>query len=231
MIEILVAPRERISDRLYIDLLNGILAGDFPHGNNLPTETRLARDYGISRTIVRVGLAKLKKEGFVFSRQGSGTVVADRAKGQYKSYCSVETLKDLEKCFECRIVIEPEIAGIVSRLRTEKDIDYFKIHLKTIENIVNADGVHTSEDTSFHLRLASLSGNNFFESIMVSLRPYILFGMNIIKTLPRDIRENHVRLSLQEHRKIIEALIESDSKSAKSAMYEHLNSSRQRIFL
>ncbi len=226
-----VKRRERISDRLYSDLLNGILSGDFPTRSNLPTEVSLAFDYGISRTTVRVALNQLKNEGFVQSRQGSGTVVADIAQRKIESSSSTESLTDLEKCFECRIIFEPEIAGIAAKLRTETDIVYFRDHLNALEGLLKSKGVHTSEDTNFHLHLASLSGNNFLESIMNSLRPYILFGMNMIKMRPKDARELHVQESLQEHRRIVEALIDGDSEKAKSSMFQHLESSRQRIFL
>jgi len=223
--------RERISDRLYNDLLNGILTGDFPPRSNLPTEARMALDYGISRTTVRVALNQLKNEGFVQSRQGSGTVVADIARGKIGSMSSIGNSTDLENCFECRIIFEPEIAGIVAKLRSEKDIAYLQNHLVSFERLLKSKDVHTSEDTNFHLHLASLTGNNFLESIMNSLRPYILFGMNMIKMIPKDARIIHGQKSLHEHKLIVEAVIDGDSERAKNTMLQHLESSRRRVFL
>lgn len=225
-----VKRREKISDRLYSDLLNGILSGDFPPRSNLPTEASMACDYGISRTTVRVALNQLKKEGFVLSRQGSGTVVADMTQGKMDRLSSDVQPTDLEKCFECRIIFEPEIAAIAAKNRVGSDIEYFENHLRKLDLLKQSKSFHTSEDTNFHVYLASLSRNSFLESIMVSLRPYVLFGMNMIKKLPSDAREIHVQSSLLEHRNIVDALINGDSEKARKSMYLHLNSSRQRIF-
>jgi len=221
---------ERISERLYSDLLNSILIGDYPAHGKLPTEMILARDYGISRTTVRVALTQLKKEGFIVSRQGAGTVVSDFENGKAVPFASNENLIDLEKCFECRLLFEPEIVAIVSKRCTPEDEAYFQNHLKSLKQLVESNGLYTSEDTGFHLSLASLSGNKFFESIMTFLRPHILFGMNVIKTIPKNARENHAHQSLKEHTKIVEALIEHDAEKARQAMYYHLEKSRCRIF-
>ncbi len=221
---------ERISDQLYSDLLNSILVGEFSEHGKLPTETVLARDYGISRTTVRVALTRLKKEGFVSSRQGSGTVVGYLQNASALPFTSDEHLIDLEKCFECRIVLEPEIAGIVSQRRTDEEIVYFNTHIAALTKLIQTEAAHTAEDTEFHLRLASLSGNKFFESIMVGLRPHILFGMNLIKIIPQTARDIHTQQSLEEHQKIVDALIAGDQSKAKSSMQDHLKNSRQRIF-
>ncbi len=221
---------EKISDRLYSDLLNAILIGDFPQHSTLPTEQILARDYGISRSTVRVALTQLKSEGFIVSRQGAGTVVADFNNDKTTPFVSDESLLDLEKCFECRIVIEPEIAAIVSRRRSPQDMVYFRQHITAMASLIKSRGTYTSEDTDFHFRLAGLSGNKFFESIMTFLRPHILLGMNLIKTIPEEDRENHARQSLREHKKIVTALTAGDSAKARISMRNHLKFSRRRIF-
>ena len=222
---------EKITDRLYSDLLNAILIGEFPPHSTLPTEHILARDYGISRSTVRVALAQLKSEGFIVSRQGAGTVVADFNNSKTTPFASAESLLDLEKCFECRIVIEPEIAAIVSQCRSQEDIVYFQKHIETMARLTDSKGTYTSEDTDFHFRLAGLSGNKFFESIMAFLRPHILLGMNLIKAIPQKDRENHARQSVKEHERIVAALTAGDSGKARRAMQNHLRNSRQRIFL
>jgi DNA-binding GntR family transcriptional regulator len=66
-----------LSSRLYNDLLNSIITGDLPRGSHLPTEHQLSEDYGVSRTTVRAALARLKEEGYIESKQGSGTYVAE----------------------------------------------------------------------------------------------------------------------------------------------------------
>lgn len=222
--------RELISDRLYTDLLNGILAGDFPPQSSLPTEVHLVSEYGIPRTTVRSALAQLKTEGFIISRQGSGTIVADRKDMPQAPGTPEEILTDLVKCLECRIVLEPGIAEIAAEKRTDDDIIFLKNHVHSFGEVVDSATKQSAEDADFHLRLAKISGNRFFEYIMRSLQPHILFGMNIVKTLSDESRRNHTRLSLQEHEGLIQAIIDGDGELARQLMHDHLTNSHSRIF-
>ena len=71
-------------------------------------------------------------------------------------------------------------------------------HLTALRQItVNGSG-QTTEDADFHVRLASVARNQFLESIMVSIRPHILFGLNISKTLPAASRRKHSASALKE---------------------------------
>ncbi|MBL4892225.1 MAG: FadR family transcriptional regulator, partial [Rhizobiaceae bacterium] len=180
--------REKISDQLYNDLLNSILVGDFPPLSSLPTETHLVSKYGIPRTTVRSALAQLKDEGFLVSRQGSGTIVTENVNGHSVPFTPDESLADLEKCIECRIALEPGIAEIAAEHRTDEDVAFLNNHIIALAELADVAAKQSAEDADFHLRLAEISGNKYFVYIMRSLQPHILFAMNIIKTLPGDTR-------------------------------------------
>jgi GntR family transcriptional regulator len=57
-------------------LLERIEAGDWPPGTYLPSETRLAEEYGVSVGTLRTALTALAGDGIVVRRQGKGTAVA-----------------------------------------------------------------------------------------------------------------------------------------------------------
>ena len=63
--------------QLALMLQGRILRGLYRPGERLASENELAATFGVSRTTVRQGLALLVDEGYVVSRQGSGTFVAD----------------------------------------------------------------------------------------------------------------------------------------------------------
>nr|WSZ17571.1 GntR family transcriptional regulator [Streptomyces canus] len=56
-------------------LLNRIVEGTYPPGAMLPTQRLLAEEFGVSRDTVQRALRELSAEGYVASRQGSGTRV------------------------------------------------------------------------------------------------------------------------------------------------------------
>src|SRR5258708_35470127 len=63
--------------------------GKYSLGEPIPTEDQLQKYYGISRTTVRLALAKLVNEGYIRRQQGKGTYVNPRglvAKGKSKPF-------------------------------------------------------------------------------------------------------------------------------------------------
>lgn len=222
--------RGKLSDRLYNDLLNGILNGDFKPGDALPTELRLANDYGISRSTVRSALAQLKTENYVVSVQGSGTIVVEQSTNRIEPFAPLDSLADLRKCFECRLTLEAETARLSAELRTDDDVTDLRDHLSRFEELVESREIHSAEDTEFHIRLAAISGNQFYESIMISIRPHIMFGMNLSKTLSHPARKRHVLQSLGEHREIVGAICDSDPTAARDAMSNHIRQNQHRLF-
>jgi GntR family transcriptional regulator len=57
---------------------NKIVRGEYRLGQPIPTEDQLQKIYGVSRTTVRLALAKLVNEGYVRRQQGKGTYVNPR---------------------------------------------------------------------------------------------------------------------------------------------------------
>jgi|APSaa5957512576_1039674.scaffolds.fasta_scaffold52801_1 GntR family transcriptional regulator len=58
--------RERIRDEVYAP------------GHRLPSESSLAKEFGVSRATVRTVLAKLSVEGLILRKQGDGTYINER---------------------------------------------------------------------------------------------------------------------------------------------------------
>jgi GntR family transcriptional regulator len=52
-----------------------IVRGEYTLGQTIPTEEQLQKFYGVSRTTVRLALAKLVNEGYIRRQQGKGTYV------------------------------------------------------------------------------------------------------------------------------------------------------------
>jgi GntR family transcriptional regulator, transcriptional repressor for pyruvate dehydrogenase complex len=66
-----------LADRVTTVLLEKIKGGEFPAGTRLPTEQVISERFGVSRTVVREAISRLKSDGLVEVRQGSGTVVRE----------------------------------------------------------------------------------------------------------------------------------------------------------
>lgn len=67
--------------RLYSVLSQALVERRIGLGEPLPSEPRLMRDYGVSRSTVRRALARLEAEGRIVRKRGSGTYARDGAQG------------------------------------------------------------------------------------------------------------------------------------------------------
>ena len=67
------------------DIKKAINAGRYEPGQKIPSENQLALDYDVTRQTVRKALGKLIDEGYLYSKQGSGTYVAKQLKKRGKS--------------------------------------------------------------------------------------------------------------------------------------------------
>lgn len=204
--------------------------GEYPPMSLLPTETRLASDYGVSRTVVRSALDLLKRSGIVESRQGSGTVVNEFEPKALAQLNRDAQLPELRDCFGCRLGVEPEIAAIVATGLSKPARAFLEDQRKSLAKDDEGTGFERSvRDAYFHIRLAEFSGNSFFVSIMNQMRPHMLFAMNNAKTLTSQAHSIHVNLSRVEHLDVVGAILDRDSAAARTAMRNHIDNGAQRI--
>ena len=55
-----------------------ILTGTLKPGDRLPTELAMSKNFGVSRTVIREAIARLRNEGMIETRQGVGAFVIER---------------------------------------------------------------------------------------------------------------------------------------------------------
>src|SRR5690606_15727839 len=60
-----------LADRITEMLAAQIRSGAYPVNARLPTEKFMTEQYGVSRTVIREAISRLKSEGLVETRQGS----------------------------------------------------------------------------------------------------------------------------------------------------------------
>ncbi|MGE3295273.1 MAG: FadR/GntR family transcriptional regulator [Geminicoccaceae bacterium] len=66
-----------LTDRVTAMLCEQITGGGFSPGDVLPAENLIAQRLGVSRTVLREAISRLKVNGLVASKQGRGLVVLD----------------------------------------------------------------------------------------------------------------------------------------------------------
>ncbi len=81
-----------LADRIYSAILNSIIEGEFKEGDRLMTEHALAERFATSRPTVREALARLRADGIIVTRRGSGTTVGRRPDPGVRRFAPLENL-------------------------------------------------------------------------------------------------------------------------------------------
>ncbi|MEO8643504.1 GntR family transcriptional regulator, partial [Pseudomonas sp.] len=71
-----VTRRPHLAEHIARSLSDEIASGRLRPGDRLPTEQFLSQNFGVSRNVVREGIATLRAQGLIQSRQGVGVFVS-----------------------------------------------------------------------------------------------------------------------------------------------------------
>jgi len=219
-------------DVVYAGILESMSSGEYPENGRLPTETELAQHYGVSRPTVREALSRLRLDGLIASRRGSGSYVLRRPDRNIKRFAPIESIADIQRCFAFRISIEATAAGLAAEYRTSRDLDDLVRSYTQMEEARNRDEntAFVDHDLQFHLALAKASQNVFFVTALEMIVEQMRVGMRLALNLSLE-RERVWRELVQiEHRDIMTAIEKGSSVDAAEAMRYHLANARRRLF-
>lgn len=221
--------RGRLSDTVYERIMGDILSGLYPVQKKLPTETVLAESYGVSRPVVRDALARLRADGIVASRQGSGTHVLRVPAPDFMAIAPAGSIADLMRSFEFRTALEGEAAALAAERRSERDLKELRSALKELEQAIRRGELGTDADIRFHNTIADATGNPFFKTALQTLSRYAAEGIEIARTLSLASSKARVQLVQKEHKRVLEKIIDGDVNGAREAMRAHLQNAKIRI--
>lgn len=221
-----------LGQQLVDTLTDRIKQGDLKTGDRLPTEVELIEQYGVSRTVVREAIARLKADGLVDTRHGIGTFVLDPS--QHVRIATdpqeVQTIKEVLQMLEFRLCIEPETAALAAQRRSAADLETIRTALDEVTQHRIKGEDSTAADFAFHQSIARASNNQFF------LRTLEFLGMRAIprtqvrthhyQALPR---QQYLEVVNQQHEAIYTAIAAGDAEKARTAMHTHLSASLDRL--
>ncbi len=221
---------KKLSEIVYDAILAGIIAGRYSEGSKLPSETVLAREFAVSRPVVREALAVLRDDGLIRSRQGAGSFVSRRPKDTMLRFAPIGSIADIQRCFEYRAAVEPVAAALAAERWDNEDLELLRTALETLQRAV-ADGVVGEDaDLAFHKAIALASGNQYFVATLESLGEPIRTAMFLNRSLSLlDPAERLLRVQA-EHIEVYDAIVSRKADVAHDAMLRHIEAARRRVF-
>ena len=217
-------------DRVYAELHGRIRRGEFPPDSKLPGEHELAALYGVSRPIVRDVLGRLREEGLIYSRQGAGSFVQATAREPGAlGFTPVESIADIQRCYEFRLTIEPDAAFYAASRHDAAALKRIADALALLQEATSHHLHREDADFSFHKAITEASNNHYYVSSIEALKQHISVGMHF-HGLSLLRGKPSLRAVLEEHRAIYQAIRDKKPEEAREAMRRHLESSRNRLF-
>jgi len=224
----------RLSDVLYEHLAARIEGGEFGVGTRLPSETDLAEQFSVSRSMVREALSRLRENGTIVSRKGAGSFVQrpsdPAAPTGTIGFGPATSLAQVKKGYEFRIGLEGEAAFWAAQNRTPETLVRIRHSLERLEEAIERRDVGVEPDYNFHLAVAQASANEFFETVLMSMRVPMTFAINLSRSLSLMRPVTRLRIVQAEHVAIYEAIGAGDGRAASAAMRMHIGNTCNRVF-
>lgn len=223
-------PVQALSDSVAQQLLEKIDLGLFPRGGKLPTEAVLAQEFGVSRTVVREAISRLKNEGVVEPRQGSGVFVTGQAgiKALRIDYTEASSPEAVLQIVELRRAIEAEVAAQAAIRRTDADMIAIDAALTRIGQDVRAGSDGVAADVAFHRTLAIATRNPYFIKTLEFLSQYLEAATTVTRSNEAR-RDDFSRQVRDEHEAIVAAIRAGDGAAARAAAQNHLINAAWRL--
>lgn len=214
-------------DKVEQQLMELLVENEWQPGDLLPKEVELAEAFGVSRTVVREALVRLKTIGLVESIKHKGSVVAhpDILTGLervlHPKVLNRETLQDV---FEMRLVLEVGMADLVFSRITPVD-------LEELQKIVSEEPAHAANgifdidyEVRFHGKLYQIAGNQTlqrFQGMLLSVFQYVHESGLLEQPVPDS--------EYVSHQELVDALRHGTPEAFRIVMRKHLDNHFRRI--
>ncbi len=207
-----------------------ITAGALKPGERLPAEHELARSFGVSRTVVREAVTRLKADGLIVSRRGSGSYVSNGAlTGPFRiSEALGSPLGAVLQLAELRVGVESHSAALAAERATPAQLRRLGRALEAMESAVEHGRNGVEADVRFHRLVAEATGNPHILAFLEFLGHH-LDAQIAISRLNTAHYPGRAQLVLEEHRAIYKAIAARDPKKARTMAARHLDGTIKRL--
>ncbi|KJF42840.1 FadR/GntR family transcriptional regulator [Draconibacterium sediminis] len=215
-------------DKVEMQLLEIFITKGLKTGDKIPKELELASAMGVSRTVIRESLTRLKAMGLVDSIKHKGTILTSPNLAQILQKSMIPKVLDdetLKNIFEIRLILEIGMADSIFKNITEADI-------LELEQITNSEPESTGDvlfdidhEIMFHGKLYEITNNYTLKSFQTILLPVFNFVYDS-GLINRPIKKKkHV-----SHKELVEILKNGNPKKFREGMRKHLDNHFNRLF-
>jgi DNA-binding FadR family transcriptional regulator len=209
------APRISLTDHVTQALAQAIGSGAFPPGTKLPPEHRLCQQYGVSRTVVREAISRLRSDALVEARQGAGVFVLDDRGARPFRIAGGQALgrREMIDITELRMAFDVQASVLAARRRTAADIRRIRATLAEMRRALDSGELGDAADLDFHRAVAAATHNALYVSFYSFLEPHVRKAIRVLRA--RSRAQDGVAEQVQrEHERLAAAIVDRDPERA-----------------
>ena len=230
-----VARPQSLADETYRQLLMQLEMGLWAVGSKLPPEMALAESLGVSRPVVREALARLKADGRIETRQGSGAVVADRNKIAAFRFAISGGAEEADaadiaerEMLELRQIVESGAAELAAKRRTDTDIAAIRAAVDAMDGALQKRSDGSDVDDTFHNAIAAATHNTQITKFV----EFVGAQFSASRKATWDKTGYGVGITevgQDDHRAIFKAIDSGDASKAKRLSHAHVQRAIDRV--
>lgn len=213
------ADTRKLYQQVATSVAEAIAAGRYAKGARLPSERDLAEEFGVSRPTVREAMIALEIRGLVEARPGSGIYVTEAQANGPAPELDIGAFE----LTEARRLFEGEACALAASAITEEELAGLEVILNQMvgENTL-ATPIGEQADRRFHTAIAQATRNAAIVMVVENLWD-LRYRSPLCAAMLARARLVGVRPLIEDHREILDALIQRDPRAARDAMRRHLD--------
>ncbi|CAB3918504.1 FadR/GntR family transcriptional regulator [Achromobacter deleyi] len=221
-----------LTEQVARQIADDIAQGAYPVGAKLPPGRVLAEQYGVSAAVIREVTERLRAQGLIQSRQGSGSVVLSRtgAQGFLVPADIAVSREQLANVYELRMELEGGAAALAAQRRTPADLDAMARALADLERDLDHPDHSVEHDIAFHLAIATATHNPFYQDLLQYLNLQLRLAVSTARSNSRR-QEGMTHSVHQEHVAVFDAIQARDADGARAMAVRHLRQAAGRLQL
>lgn len=222
----------RFPDEITTVLLRRIESGEYTPGSKLPSTREFAQAFNVSPPMVREALSRLKHDGYVEARQGSGVFVSTRQSTPSLRLGAGMTADQalLADTYEVRLHVEQSCAELAALRRTNENLIEMRLALDEMAEAVKNHTNGTPADVRFHLAIARATHNEAMLKLLRFLHGSLEESVQLARVNSEKTPGQPQKTQL-EHQSIYAAIEAADPLAARLAVKAHLDGAANRLGL
>ncbi len=215
-------------DKVETQLVQLLIDQKLKVGDSIPPEIDLSKALGVSRTVTREALLRLRMMGLIETKKKKGSVITSpdifeiMSKSMNPHILDENTLKEI---FELRLVLEIGMADLLFLRITPDDIEALKAIVANEPDTAKDHIFNIDHEIIFHGKLYEIAGNETLKKFQRMLLPVFDYVHNS-GLLKKQVSINR----FVSHKGLVDILENGSPELFRNGMRNHLENHFTRLF-